>query len=287
VKNETMNRRQFLQSGLMAATLASAGRLPLLAVETAVDSGIDAATGPYAVKPIRGYLTRFSPVETPRSKAKNYALTYDIIHWHWPSGKRGTFANSVVGQVVIKHKAQNNHIMYDVNQRTAIGGVNNFVEAQITCNTDVLGSLRNWNLRSCELGLKGEPDPLSELIEKGMCRDERVRINCGNYRYEFEAENPIVTQWTVLDMLIRKASPQLDAKFDLLQDLSLYKPNQHLIYDGQTAVKCRDGQTMMDIYAQTGQGILPIHYLLDPQGRPQLVTSSILSWALSGHANIA
>jgi len=72
----------------------------------------------------------------------------------------------------------------------------------------------------------------------------------------------------------------------LLQDLSLFKPNQSLVYDGERRVKLQGGQTVtLQTYAQTGRGILPIHYLLDAEKRPQLVTSSILSWALSAQQN--
>ena len=288
MNTRTMDRRQFLQSGLMAATLAAAGKLPLLSAETSVDSGIDAATGPYAVKPIRDYLSRFSPAQTPLGQKQQYSLTYDIIHWHWKAGNRSTFANTVVGQIAIKSERQNNRALYDISQQTTIGGVNNFIEAQITCHADAFGSLSRWRLHSCEQSLDGEADRLSELTEQGTCRDGRIQVDCGNYRYEFEAENPVVSQWTVLALLIRKASPQLSVTFDLLQDLSLFKPNQSLVYDGQTPVKLKGENTVtLQTYAQIGQGVLPIHYLLDAQGRPQLITSSILSWALSGQQNLA
>ncbi len=288
MNTKTIDRRQFLQSGLMAAALAAAGKLPLLSAKSSVDSGIDATTGPYAVKPIRDYLSRFSPAQTTLGKKQQYSLTYDIIHWHWKAGERSTFANTVVGQIAIKREHQNNRAMYNISQQTLIGGVNNFIEAQITCNADALGSLSHWLLHSYEQGLDGEADRLSELTEQGTCRDGWIQVDSGNYHYQFEAENPVVSQWTVLDLLIRKASPQLSVTFDLLQDLSLFKPNQSLVYDGQTPVRLKGGNTVtLQTYAQIGQGGLPIHYLLDAEGHPQLITSSILSWALSGQQNLA
>jgi len=42
----------------------------------------------------------------------------------------------------------------------------------------------------------------------------------------------------------RWANPALNVMFDLLQDLSLFKPNQSLTYDGVTPVKLRDGKTV-------------------------------------------
>ena len=110
-----------------------------------------------------------------------------------------------------------------------------------------------------------------------------VRISSDGHSRDYGADNPVVTRWTVLDFLIRKADPALSVAFDLLEDLSLFKPNQSLVYDGETYVTLKGRQTVtLQTYAQTGEGILPIHYLVDANGCPQLITSSILSWALSG-----
>jgi hypothetical protein len=277
-----MNRREFLSSGLMAAALATAGRLPLLSAELGDSSGIDASTGPYAVKPIRDHLRRFSLLKQPVQKYEQYSLTYDIIHWNWVKGERGTYANSVVGQVTIIRKAADSRVIYEIAQQMRIGGVDNSVEARIICDRDNWNSLRKWTLRSYHTTIKGGHEPLSELIEKGQCKNGRIQIESGNYKYGFNAKNPVVAQWAMPDFLMRKANPALNITFDLLQDLSLFKPDHSLSYDGPVSVKLKDGKTItLQAYAHTGQGILPIHYMLDDQGRLQLVTSSILSWALS------
>ena len=281
-----MDRRQFLQSGLMAAALATSGRLPLLSAEESVSSSIDASTGPYVVKPVRDYLSRFLPVEGVLGR-KQYALTYDIVHWHWSKGKRDTFANTVIGKVDIKRKEANGQVVYNVSQETLIGGVNNFIKAQIICNTDELNSLRHWNFQSYEVDPKGRIVPPSKLTEKGSCRDGYIRIDSGNHQYEFYSKREVLTQWTIPDVLISKANLKLSIKFDLLQYLSLFKSNQSLVYDGETTVRCKGGRSLtLQTYAQTGEGILPIHYLLDSQGWPQLITSSMVSWALSKHSAI-
>jgi len=277
----SIDRRQFLRSGLIAATLVATGRLPLLGVQVDGGSSIDASTGPYAAKPIRGYLRGFSPAEVPLRKRRQYSLTYDIIHWGVTNSRTGMPANSVLGQVAIKRKMAKDRVMYDVVQQTRIGGVNNFVEAEVTCKADDWNSLRQWKLRTYHGGPDGRIDPLSEITEKGNCKNGHIRIDSGRSPYGYAAKNPVVTQWTMLDFLIRKADPALNVTFDLLQDLSLFKPNQSLFYDGLTNLKLKGGQTAtLQTYAQIGEGILPIHYLLDVQGRPQLITSSILSWAL-------
>lgn len=282
MKATDINRRQFLKTGAIATALMTAGRLPLLSAQTEVDKSIDASTGPHAVKPIRDHLKRFSPAEAPLRKNETYSLTYDIIHWNWVAGRQGTYANSVLGRVTIERVTADDQVIYEVNQRTRIGGLDNFLEARIICDTDDLNSLGGWTLSSCSKSVKGELDPLSKLDEKGRCDDGRIRIESGDHEYGFSAKNPVVTQWTVLDFLMRRANPSLDVTFDLLQDLSLFKPDQVLTDDDATAVKLENGRSLsLQTYAQTGQGVLPIHYLLDEQRRPQLITNSILSWSLA------
>jgi hypothetical protein len=281
-----MDRRQFLQSGLMAAALATSGRLPLLSAKEGAGSGIDASTGPYAVKPVRDHLSRFLPVGTITGR-KEYALTYDIVHWHWLKGKRNTHANSVIGKVEIRRKEAKGQVVYNVSQETLIGGINNIIKAQIICDTDELNSLRRWNFQSYEVDSKGRSVPLSKLTESGSCRKGSIRIDSGNHQYEFDSKGEVLTQWTMPDLLICRTKLKMGIKFDLLQDLSLFKPNQTLVYDGKIPVRCKGGRSVtLQTYAQTGEGILPIHYLLDARELPQLITSSMVSWALSKHSAI-
>ena len=276
--NQQIDRRKFLHSGLMAASLVAAGRLPLLARNADSGSAIDAAGGPYAVKPIRNYLTAFSP-----SDAQRPGLRYDIIHWNWGRQGRGTHANSVVGKVTIACENSDDRVVYEVAQNTKVGGVDNVIEAEIACNTDALHSIRSWRLKSHEVGRDGRVDPLSKLAENGRCENGKIHIESARDHCDRTARHPVVTQWHVPALLTRSTDRNLRLTFDLLRDASLLKPNQLLTYDGQVKVPVKGGRTLvLESYAQTGEGILPTHYLLDDQRRVQLVTCSFLSWALQG-----
>jgi hypothetical protein len=278
-----VNRRQFLQCSAIATALATTGKLPLLETKNETASTIDASTGPHTVKPIRDHLRRFSPGATPMQMSPQYSLIYDIIHWSWKAGQRSTFSNSVIGRMTHNRKVTESKIIYKTSQQIRIGGVDNHLKAEVICEENEWNSLREWTLQSYHSNPEGKSEPRSQLTEKGRCNGGRIRIESQKYHYGFNANNPVVTQWTLLDFLIRKAHPTLNVTFDLLQDLSLFKPDQSLFYDGQTPITLRDGKTItLQAYAQTGQGVLPIHYLLDDRGWPQLVTNSILSWALSG-----
>jgi hypothetical protein len=65
--------------------------------------------------------------------------------------------------------------------------------------------------------------------------------------------------------------------FDLIQDLSLLRPNHKLVSDGSVEFSAGSYNT----YVQSGEGILPVHYLLDEDRRPQLITFGLIAWALT------
>ena len=277
-----IDRRQFLETGLAAAALAAAGRLPLLAADSDSDSGIDASGAPHAVKPIRNLLPRFSPA-APRIEQGRYALTYNVIHWSGATSAVALPANPVIGNIAIKRTPTRDSVLYDVNQQTRIGGVNNVIEAQITCRPDDLDSLKSWNVRFLHGNQAQQTDPFSLIEEKGACRNGAISFGSRDSKYAFAATRPVLTQWTLLNYLIRKASPSTRVDFDLLHDLSLFKPAQSLFYDGPVRLKLKGDNTVtLHSYAQVGEGVLPIHYLLDGYGRPQLVTAGLISWALAG-----
>jgi hypothetical protein len=277
-----MDRREFLHHGMLATSLLAAGRLPLLAAETAAGSAIDAKTGPYAVKLVRDYLTDFSPNETAAEKHQR-AMRYDIVHWHWGRNGRGSNENTVIGRLRIARQSADDKVVYEVEQKTKIGGVDNVIETEFACNADALDSLRVWRLRRYEIDANRRTNPASELIEKGRCDGGPIRIEGDNYRYEYRAAHPVVTQWHLPFVLARDVGARPNLAFDLLQDLSLFKPDQELVPDGQVEVSVAGGRkVMLQSYAQTGRGVLPVHYLVDAQGRIQLVTGGFLSWALQG-----
>ena len=60
----------------------------------------------------------------------------------------------------------------------------------------------------------------------------------------------------------------------------LVKPGQRLAKGPEVRVPYQDGEHVFTTWAHTGAGVLPIHYLLDEHGLPQLMTQGALAWAL-------
>ncbi len=283
MQSPQIDRREFVKSGAVLAGLVATGRLPLLGAESGNGSGIDADTGPGAVKSIRRHLAQFEPVEGDPVSGDSYTLTYDILHWNDGLRRGSQRGSAVVGSLEIVRRGGKSRVRYEVAQETRFGGLDNILEAEIICATDELNTLRSWEIRTHNKLPKGEKLDLSEMSETGEVKAGRIRVKGGATEYDFTAANPVVSQWTLLDFVARRASPSTSASFDLLQDLSLFKANQELVFDGTTDVPMAGERTVkLATYSQTGEGVLPIHYLLDEQRRVQLVTQSLVSWALSG-----
>jgi hypothetical protein len=90
----------------------------------------------------------------------------------------------------------------------------------------------------------------------------------------------LIPQEALLTLLAGNIVKSGDLRFDILQNGLVIKPDQALRYSGQIQIPVAGGTAAMDCYAQTGYGILPTHYLVDGQGRVQLITQENTNWAL-------
>jgi len=268
----SITRREFIERGAMVAALMSAGRLPLLG-----QGIVSAATpGPACVQPVTGYLGGFAPALAGRALGAEYTLAYDIVHWNRTDGKTWVTVNDVLGSLRIARSVSEEGPRYDVEQTMTYSGVENRLEAAILCNDDELNTLRRWRVKwSASAG--GKPIPQVHLADHGYAGDGLCRLWP---EQPFPVAGPLVSQWTILDLLARRAGERTDVCFRLLDDLSRLKEDQHLRYDGQEEIDCARGHVTLASFLQTGRGIHPRHYLVDDRGLPQLVTAAMMSWAL-------
>ncbi|HIG56410.1 MAG TPA: hypothetical protein EYG11_14510 [Candidatus Latescibacteria bacterium] len=233
---------------------------------------IDTATGPHAVTSIRELLTRFTPVEKDTSDPDNATLTYDILNWTFRPHTPPPAPNRVYGSLVIRRQATPSATLYHIQQKTHIGGLATHLNAEITSDLD--DSLQSWTLNTYREDANGDPVPISELREHG--RNSSGHIQSQDDTYNYHAQNTVLSHWTLPHLLMRNVL-SLPITFDMLQDLSVLRAKQRLIDEGPIDL---DSGTYSS-FAQTGEGILPTHYLLDDRQRPQLITFGLIAWALT------
>lgn len=233
---------------------------------------IDTTTSPHAVKPIRDFLTKFTPVQKSIPNPAHTTLTYDILNWSFAPTKPPPGPNTIYGSLTIQCEQRKTEITYHIHQQTHIGGEPTILNADIICNLD--NTLNAWTLNTHRADANGDPIPISELRENWKNNNGHIHSQDGVY--EYHATHPVLSLWTLPHILMRETL-SLPTTFDMLQDLSLFRPHQTLTDDGSITLNSGTYKT----YAQTGEGILPIHYLLDNQRKPQLITFGLIAWSLT------
>ena len=233
---------------------------------------IDTTTGPHAVKPIRDFLTRFTPVQKTIFDPENITLTYDILNWTHTPTQPPPSPNTVYGSLTIQRNQGESEIQYHIGQQTRISGQPTVLTADITCNPD--HTFKSGTLKTHRLDNEGNSIPISELRENWTNSNGQIQSQDGTY--EYHVNHPVLSHWCLPHLLMNQEL-SLSTKFDMLQDLSVLRPNQVIINDGPIDLDSGSYNTN----SQTGEGILPTHYLLDKNHRPQLITFGLIAWALT------
>ena len=273
-----MDRRDFLKTAVMVAGAGAACAGPARAKQRG--SGVETGGRAPAVEPIADYLEKWTPVDGPELDPEKYSLTYDVIHWN--GTRTGTIRNPIIGRLSLSRRPDGDGARMKVNQRVEFGGHQNILAADILCvASDPPGRLSSWTLET-----EGRPGKRQGLVpmkmrDEGRNRGGRIVIETDPCRQEYTAENPVVSQWTVLDAVVAGAADDEVLSLDVLHDLSLFSSGQTLRHAGPVDVPVKGGRTVrMDSYVRTGSGTLPVHYVVDDAGRPQLVTACTVSWGL-------
>jgi len=291
-----MNRRDILRLTAYASSLVLAGRLPLLSAgrqksrprlqkqsarQTSTVSR-NIFTEPPAIEPVTGYLGQFRPVATGSMQASftaKYDLIrwrlidnrtgkvrnsiggakYDLIRWRLIDNRTGKVRNSIGGSLEIVRKVNGRNAVYEsVEHRT--GQATSRVTTRLNCRGK-LDAVVEWAATSDVI--KGrDKQPELRFEEHGI--DSRI----------------LLPQEALLTLLAGDIVKSGDLHFDMLQNGLVIKPGQTMHYSGRIQIPVAGRTAAMDCYAQTGYGILPTHYLVDKDGRVQLITQENTNWAL-------
>jgi len=267
-----LNRREFVRHGSVVAALLAMGRLPVLART--------GDTLPAAVEPVTGFLAGYAP-PAPRRLRETYRLMYDIVLWHERAPATGITKNGLVGRVDLRRVGVPEGVRYSIDEVRRYAGIANRLTARLTCAGDRLGSLRAWESRASWRPLP-DKSPLRHRLDALVVngRKEHDRVLHSDGRQE-DSARPLASLWSLIDFVARRGGPATDVSLDLLADLSSVSPGARLRYDGPVEVEVA-GKRLLRLasYVLTGRGILPTNYLVDEPGLPQLVTVSMVSYAL-------
>ncbi len=285
-----MNRRDILRLTAYASSLVLAGRLPLLSAgrqksrprlqkqsarqTSAVSRNI--FTEPPAIEPVTGYLGQFRTVATGSMQA-GFTAKYDLIRWRLIDNRTGKVRNSIGGSLEIVRKVNGRNAVYEsVEHRT--GQATSRVTTRLNCRGK-LDAVVEWAATSDVI--KGrDKQPELRFEEHGIVSNGTVVRKNRMGTVESSNSRILLPQEALLTLLAGDIVKSGDLHFDMLQNGLVIKPGQTMHYSGRIQIPVAGRTAAMDCYAQTGYGILPTHYLVDKDGRVQLITQENTNWAL-------
>jgi hypothetical protein len=141
--------------------------------------------------------------------------------------------------------------------------------ARIRCKSDCLSTLQSWQLYSVALGGEGETRPLSKMSETGVFADGKIKLKSPKVKTrESCVSSNLTSNWSLFDAVQRLGGKEAPSRsFTMLEDLRLVRGEQRLNFDGEAEFELGGKKTRLYGYHQIGEGILPIHYWLDEEGR--------------------
>jgi len=295
-----MNRRDLLRLSAYTSSLVLAGRLPLLSAgrqknrprrqqQSARQTSLASRnifTEPPAIEPVTGYLGKFRPVSMGSMRGDftakydlrgDFTAKYDLIKWGAIDNRTGRTRNRISGFLEIVRKVNGRNTVYEsVEHRT--GQTTSRVTTRLNCRGK-LDSVMKWTAISDVLNGRIAQSDL-RFEEHGLVSNGKITRKNKLGTYESPNSNLILAQETLLTLLAGDIVKSGDLNFNMLQNGLVIKPDQTIHHTGRIQIPVAGGIVGMDCYAQTGCGILPTHYLVDAQGRVQLITQENTNWAL-------
>ena len=222
-------------------------------------------TEPPAVEPVTGYLPKFKPVSRGAMSGA-FAAKYSLVVHHGSAAKS---RNSVSGSLHVAFSGSECETTESRRARCA-----NIVKTKLTCSGE-FNTVSSWTLES---SIEGARD--LGFVEKGSWDGEAMVVRSRSWTQRRRTENPLIGRWALLGLLESGKLRKKPLTFDMLDDSTL-RPGQVVRCTGEVEIPVAGGKTKLDCYAQTGRGVVPIHYLVDQAGRVQLITQSTVNWVLS------
>lgn len=154
--------------------------------------------------------------------------------------------------------------------------------AELSCVAEGLCTPVAWTLRTRLTYPPGNPIPLTETGEEGVAQDGWIERR-GEVVRRVRAPAAWTADWCLFELLQRRPFVP-PAAFDLLEELSLHKPEQRLHDRGLRDVDIGGRRLALRCVVQVGRGLLPQTWWLDDQGRVILLCAGqrALLWRGAG-----
>lgn len=266
-----MKRRTFIQT--TAAVLAAHGHLPLLAAEK--EAPVKRVWGnsrntyiePCAIEPVTGVLPTFSPVGGAAMSGA-FAAQYSLLAWEMAAEKS---KNKPMGSMKVNFNKDRFQTSETRDGKAESPACNIKTAVQFGKNK----TASQWTMKSHVDGRDHV-----RFIERGAWDGKEMTVKAKSFSRRYATANPLIHRWALLPLLASGEIKKAPLVFDMLDDSAL-RTNQTLRYESVIEIPVKGGTAIVGSYVQTGYGIVPTHYLVDSQGRVQLITMATINWVLT------
>jgi hypothetical protein len=200
--------------------------------------------------------------------SKPFSADYALVQC---SGSAQKSRNNISGAVSVSSAKG---VCKTVETRRGHGGPGGTVKSSVRVSGE-LNATATWSLEFLVDGRKG-----LGFVEEGTWDGKTLSIKSPAWTHRRATAGPLIARWALLPLVASGQLKKSPLHFDMLDDSTL-RPDQVLRYEGEIEVPVKGGTVKLDSYAQTGQGVVPTHYLVDDAGRVQLITMATVNWALT------
>jgi hypothetical protein len=179
-------------------------------------------------------------------------------------------------------------------------GPRHVLAADIACRADDLATPLRWTLESSfenppqaepaeiRLRVEGELRPGTAGAAGAGGAGSEVVLTTNGSRRSLGRVDGLAAEWALFDAVQRLPfDPGPRYAFDMLEDLTLMRPQQRLRYRGEEAVRVAGKRLRLHRFTQIGRAAFPYDYWLDGTRRLVLVTTHSIACVLDpGAGNV-
>ena len=219
----------------------------------------------------------------------DWAATYRVWGGHgWID-----CAYKTLGVLRLERRAHGKGSCLRVEQKIVYeGGIVHMLEAEVDVAADYIGSLCRWSVHSEITTTSGEPNRQLGLTYSGRVSPDATTWSetiAGAERTTTEhvLSAPMASGWSLFEAVQRLPfAPVSDARFDVLEGLTMLKPEFHLYFRETPEDGLQQQSLPLHRFYLIGRGQLPVDYWVDDHHRLIMAISGSRAYFLDDEAEV-
>ena len=236
------------------------------------------ASDHFSLLVIPDVLKKFSPPKEPFDPNGSWENSYTA--YSMPIKSCNHVGNLTIERSPIARQRALLNISYE---KFVPGPIRQYTTAEMECSTDSLSPPLKWKFRTETRSLSGELVKYTQLEKLWEVKGGRIEIVSGKDRRCIQLPDTYTCNWALYDAvqrLPRQATKPL--RFTLFDHFDQLKANHALSFRKAVVVELGGQPTRFYVYEQIGEGVIPLVYWTNDQGRLLFVVSGTEGYILKG-----